>query len=136
LGLIDRRIHALAVGWLVYAALIGIGGFFGLAWAHAALNEHMSPFWGWHSWHHGWGGHGMPFVFWPFLAGAFFLRVTLALAAAIGLMQRARWGRMVAIVAGCLALIHLPFGTALGIWTLITLLSAPNALGYEMLARS
>ncbi|HEY9127496.1 MAG TPA: hypothetical protein VIM62_10240, partial [Acidobacteriaceae bacterium] len=120
----------------VYAALIGLGGLFGLAWAHAALDGHMGPFWGWHSFgHHGWGGHHMPFFFWPFVTGAFFVRVALALAAGFGLMQRRRWGRVVAIVAGCLALIHVPFGTALGIWTLITLLTAPNAQGYEVMAR-
>ena len=137
LGLIERRIHMLAVAWLVYAVIIGIGGFFGLAYAHAALGGHMSPFWGWHAFgHHAWGGHHMPFFFWPFVTVAFFLRVALALAAGFGLLQKTTWGRMLAIIAGCLALIHIPFGTALGVWTLITLLSAPNALGYQVMARS
>jgi hypothetical protein len=136
LGLIERRVHALAVGWLVYAAVIGIGGLFGLAWAHAAIDGNMGPFWGWHSFgHHGWGGHHMPFFFWPFVTVAFFFRVALALAAGFGLMRWTTWGRPVAILAGCLALIHIPFGTALGIWTLITLLSAPNAMGYRAMAR-
>jgi hypothetical protein len=136
LGLIERRIHALAVGWIVYGALIGIGGFFGLAWAHAAFGSQMSPFWGWHAFgHHAWGEHHMPFFFWPFITVAFFLRVALALAAGYGLLQKTSWGRIVAIIAGCLALIHIPFGTALGVWTLITLLSAPNALGYQVMAR-
>lgn len=139
LGLIDRRVHALAVGWLVYATVIGIGGLCGLAWAHAALEGDIGghvPFWTWHALgHHGWGSHHMPFFFWPFVTVAFFFRVVLALAAGLGLLQRTRWGRTVAILAGCLALIHVPFGTALGIWTLITLLSAPNALGYEVMAR-
>jgi hypothetical protein len=137
LGLIERRIHALATAWLVYAAIIGIGGLCGLAFAHAALGSHIGPFWGWHAFaHHGWGSHHMPFFFWPFVTVAFFLRVALALAAGFGLMQRTRWGRTLAIVAGCLALIHMPFGTVLGVWTLITLLNAPNALGYQVMARS
>jgi hypothetical protein len=41
----------------------------------------------------------------------------------------------VAIVAGILALIHLPFGTVLGIWPLVVLLNAPNAAGYEAMVR-
>ena len=133
--LFDRRIHMLAVAWLVYAAVIGIGGFFGLAFAHAALGGHMDPFWGWHTFGHHWGSHHVPFVFWPFVTGAFFFRVGLALLAGIGLMQRAAWGRPVAVIAGFLALIHIPFGTVLGIWTLITLLSARNAMGYRWMAR-
>ena len=46
--------------------------------------------------------------------------------AGVGLLQRAEWSRMLAIVLGCLSLINAPFGTALGIYTLWVLLS-PNA---------
>ncbi len=46
--------------------------------------------------------------------------------AGIGLLQRAEWSRMLAIVLGCLSLINAPFGTAIGIYTLWVLLS-PNA---------
>ncbi len=42
--------------------------------------------------------------------------------AGIGLLKMRSWARVVAIVVGCLNLIHLPFGTALGIYTLWVLL--------------
>jgi hypothetical protein len=140
LGLVERRVNALALGWLIYAAVIGLLGFFGLVFAHAVLSGHMGPFWhgpfesGQHFGHH-WSGPGMPLFFLHFAWVALLIRFGLALAAGLGLMQKAPWGRWVAIVAGCLALIHLPFGTVLGVWTLVVLLNAPNALGYDVMAR-
>jgi hypothetical protein len=142
LGLIERRINSLAVGWLVYAGLIAITGLFGLAFAHAFLSGHMGPLgaeprmWDGHGFgHRFWTGPVMPLFFLRFAWMTLAVRVGLALAAGLGLMQKSTWGRWVAIVAGCLALIHLPFGTALGIWTLVVLLNAPNAAGYEAMAR-
>jgi hypothetical protein len=77
----------------------------------------------------------MPFFFLRFARLVLFAKVTLALAAGAGLMQKASWGRWVAIIAGCLAILHPILGTALGIWTLAVLLNAPNAAGYEVMAR-
>jgi hypothetical protein len=142
LGLVERRINSLAVGWLVYAGLIAVTGFFGLAFAHAFLSGHMGRYgadprvWDGHGFgHHLFVGPSMPLFFLKFAWMSLAVRVGLALAAGLGLMQKAPWGRWVAIVAGCLALLHLPFGTALGIWTLVVLLSAPNAAGYEAMVR-
>jgi hypothetical protein len=126
LGLIERRVNALAVGWLVYGGLIAITGFLGLAFAHAMLSGHGHRFW---------MGPGMPLFFMRFAWLTLAVRAGLALAAGFGLMQKTTWGRGVAIVAGCLALLHMPFGTALGVWTLVVLLNAPNAAGYEAMAR-
>ena len=140
LGLIERRVNALAMGWLIYGGLIAIGGFCGLAFAHAFLAGHGGPFgsdmhpWGEHG-HRFWIGPGMPLFFMRFAWMTLAVRAGLALAAGFGLMHKTTWGRGVAIVAGCLALLHMPFGTALGIWTLVVLLNAPNAAGYEAMAR-
>jgi hypothetical protein len=46
-----------------------------------------------------------------------------------GLLARQGWGRVLAIVFGILSLIRIPFGTALGIYTLWVL--APGAAGAE-----
>jgi hypothetical protein len=139
---VERRVNALAVGWLVYAGLVALTGLIGLAFAHAWMNGHMG---GYGPGSGNWNGHGFgrnflngpmmaPF-FLKFARVALFIRVGLALAAGGGLMQKASWGRWVAIVAGCLALFHPLLGTALGIWTLVVLLNAPNAAGYEAMAR-
>jgi hypothetical protein len=52
-----------------------------------------------------------------------------------GLLERQPWARMLAIVLGCFSLVHMPFGTALGIYTLWTLLPARSEAEYHQLAR-
>ncbi len=52
-----------------------------------------------------------------------------------GLLEHQPWARMLAIVLGCFNLIHPPFGTALGIYTLWTLLPAKSEEEYRQLAR-
>jgi hypothetical protein len=135
LAQVERRVNALAVGWFVYAGLSAIGGLFALAFAHAWMSGHGGA-WSGHGFGHNYlYGPAMPFFFMRFARIALFLRVALALAAGIGLMQKASWGRWVAIVAAFLVLLHPILGTALGIWTLVVLLSAPNAAGYQAMAR-
>ena len=131
LALVERRINALAVGWLVYAGLIAVTGLLGLAFAHAFVN-HMGPWQ--HGMWHGWERPFMPGFFLRFAWAALGLRLGLALAAGYGLMHKASWGRWVAIVAAILSVIHLPFGTVMGVWTLVVMLSAPNVTGWEMMA--
>jgi hypothetical protein len=138
LAVVERRVNALAVGWFVYAGLMAFTGAIGLAFAHAWMGGHMGAYgdWGGHGFGHNFlNGPGAPFFFLRFARAVLFLRVMLALVAGVGLMQKASWGRWVALVAGCLALVHPPLGTALGIWTLIVLLNAPNAAGYQVMAR-
>ena len=58
----------------------------------------------------------------------------LAVVAAWGLLQRESWGRTVALIAGVLALIRIPFGTALGIYTLWVLMPQTSDEEYRQLA--
>jgi len=48
-----------------------------------------------------------------------------------GLLQRESWARMLALVLAFLALFHIPFGTALGIYTLWVLLPAASDAEYR-----
>jgi hypothetical protein len=52
-----------------------------------------------------------------------------------GLLEHQPWARMMAIVLGCFSLVHPPFGTALGVYTLWTLLPAQSEEEYRQLAR-
>jgi hypothetical protein len=61
------------------------------------------------------------------------VRAGLALVAGWGLLEHAPWGRLVAIVAAILSLLKFPFGTALGIWTLVILLGYRNSTLYDRL---
>ncbi len=42
--------------------------------------------------------------------------------AGIGLLKHHEWGRVMAIIVGCISLVDFPIGTALGVYTLIILL--------------
>jgi hypothetical protein len=73
----------------------------------------------------------------PFLSALGFGISALAVLGAIagwGLMAHGSWARMLAIVLGCISLIHLPLGTALGIYTLWVLLPEDAASEYQRLA--
>jgi hypothetical protein len=127
------RVKALSVVWFIYAGLALVTGFMGLAFANAFLSGRFGP------WMHGpWAQGPMP-PEWLFPAVLHFawiavvVRTALALMAGWGLMEHSQWGRIVAIVAAFLSLLKFPFGTALGIWTLVVLLGYRNSSLYEQL---
>jgi hypothetical protein len=132
------KVRALSVVWFIYAVFSLLKGIVGLFWANALLFGHFGP-WANGPWMNGpWAdGATSPMWFMPAIlrfAGIFLVfRAGLALAAGWGLMQRAEWGRIVAIVAAFLCLLKFPFGTALGIWTLVVLLGYRNSTLYRQL---
>lgn len=65
-----------------------------------------------------------------FLAGA-----VASLLAGWGLLDRQPWARTLAIVLACFNLLHVPFGTALGVYTLWVLLPASSEEEYRRFAR-
>jgi len=127
------KVKALAVVWFIYAALSLLAGFAGLAFVGAFLSGHFGP------WMHRpfvqgqlppeWLGPAIIHFAWIFLV----LRTALIIVAAWGLLERTQWGRIVAIVAAILSLLKFPFGTALGIWTLVMLLGYRNSTLYQTL---
>jgi hypothetical protein len=128
----SSQIRALSIVWFIYAALGLLLGMVGLAFANAALSGHFG------TWLHGqgadawpmpWFGHAIVGFGWIFLIA----RTGLAVAAGWGLMEHAPWGRVVAIIAAIINLIHFPFGTAVAIWTLVMLLGYRNSTLYEQI---
>jgi len=53
-----------------------------------------------------------------------------------GLLNYRPWARTLALIVGVIALIHIPFGTALGIYTLWVLLPGDSEHEYRRLAHS
>lgn len=53
-----------------------------------------------------------------------------------GLLERQPWARMLTIVLGCFNLIDMPFGTALGVYTLWVLLPGKSEEEYRQIARA
>lgn len=129
------RIRALSIVWFVYGGLTLAFGMIGLFFAKAAMNGAFGH----------WEGHSRlfdspwgPGVFGPgflhFVWAITVVRAALALIAGWGLMERAQWGRVVAVVAAFIAMFHtFPLGIALGIWTLVTLLGYRNTVLYDQL---
>ena len=126
------KLKALSTVWFIYGALTLVLSFVGMAFARAFIFNHFGP---WpHSWSHApfrpeWFGPAFLHFIWVFIV----LRAALLFAAGWGLLEHAPWGRMVAIVAAFLSLLKFPFGTALGIWTLVTLMGYRNQTLYEEL---
>ena len=69
------------------------------------------------------------------IAVVLMVKAAAGIAAGLGLLQRQDWGRILAIVLGAVSLINIPFGTALGIYTLWVLVSPGADKEYEALAR-
>lgn len=125
------KVRALSLAWMVYAALSLLTGLAGLSFAHAFFSHHFG------NWSNGpWGDNSD--WFFPAIVHlvwvAITLRSALALVAAWGLYERTQWGRIVAIVAAFLSLLKFPFGTALGIWTLVVLMGYQNSTLYAQLS--
>lgn len=129
----STKIRALGILWFVYAGLSLLVGFAGLAFLRGAFFGGFGP-WMMHPMMHGptppaWVFGAMLPIVWAYMA----IRAALAIAAGWGLMAHAQWGRIVAIIAAIVSLIRFPFGTALGIGTLVILLGYRNSRLYEQL---
>jgi hypothetical protein len=126
------KIRALSIVWFIYAGFSVLTGFVGLAFAHAFFSHHFG---GWNNgpWPNGpgpeWFGPALFHLVWV----SILVRTALAVVAAWGLLERARWGRIFAIVVAILCLIKFPFGTAIGIWTLVVLLGFRNSMLYQQI---
>jgi hypothetical protein len=126
------KVRLLGILWLVWAGISLVFGFAGLAFAKAFLAGAFGP-WANSPWAH---GGTMPWFFpmamhfaWIFIT----LRAVLCAVVGWGLLERTQWGRILAIIVAILSLIKFPFGTALGIATLVILLGYRNTALYEQL---
>jgi len=121
-------VKALSVVWYVYAGLSLLLGFAKLTFAKAFFLGGFGP------WAHSpvppmWIGAAMHIAWLNMVIFS-----ALAVAVGWGLQERAHWGRILAIVAAFLNLLHVfPLGAALGIWTLVMLLGYRNSTLYEQL---
>ena len=74
-------------------------------------------------------------VFLPFIGGVLVAAGALSVLVGIGLLLRLGWARIAAVIAAAIGLINIPFGTALGIYTMWVLLPADHEQNYRALAR-
>jgi hypothetical protein len=127
------KINALSIVWFIFAGFSILYGFTGMAFARAFFANHFG------GWDHGpWSNGPGPQWFGPVLMHLIWVKImvrtTLAVITAWGLIERARWARIFAIVVAFLSLFSIPpFGTALGIWTLVVLLGFRNQMLYQQI---
>lgn len=124
-GRVQAHIRLLGILWLALSAFDVMGGIVGIVLANSIFS-------------HEWGIQGLPLFLQPLIRG--FAIFSLAKAAAgflagWGLLNRQSWARPLAIAMGIVSLfIHIPFGTALGVYTLWVLLPAHAEAEYEKLS--
>lgn len=124
---VAQHSRLLGILWIAYSALLVIPAIFLIVFFGRILPIilSMQP-------QHATNGPPPELVFGflrPFLTFIGLMMLAKAFAgivAGVGLMQRAEWSRMLTIVLACIGLISIPFGTALGVYSLWVLLS-PNA---------
>ncbi len=126
---VSGHLRTLGILWIVASAL-RVLPFAGMHWFHHFGFGSGSewPFWG------GFPGHFLGFL--GALSAIWALTGLVGILAGWGLLDRQPWARTLAIVLGCIALIHIPFGTALGIYTLWVLLPPESEQEYRRTARA
>jgi len=127
-GRVDQHIHLLGILWLAMSAFNAIGGLVLLIVGNT-LFAHMIEM-------------GVPSqVPRGFLTALLttigiivLAKAALGFLAGWGLMQCESWGRILAIVLAFISLFNIPFGTAIGVYTLWILLPAPSQQEYDAIA--
>ena len=126
---VQEHIRLLAILWLALSALNAVGAVI-LYVLSNTLFVHLPEMSG-NPMATGWL---RPFL--GILAMLIAVKAAVGFLAGWGLLQREPWARILVIVLAFLALFNVPFGTALGIYTLWVLLPAGADAEYEAQARS
>jgi hypothetical protein len=117
-GRVQDHLNLLGILWLAFSAFNAIGGVFVLLAYRFFIYKLNVP----------------PFVQ-PLLAGIgwlVILKSAAGLATGFGLMQRESWARILTLILAFIALFtNIPFGTALGVYTMWVLLPHESEQEYE-----
>ena len=111
---LEQHRRLLGILWLVYALFTLLGGVALVVVANVIFG-HMRV------WHESAPNFVHPLLM--FIGLLILVKGILSLVAAWGLLERLQWARMLAVVLGMISLFNIPFGTALGIYTLWVLMS-------------
>ena len=126
---VHSHVHTLAILWLVYSTFTILAWFIAIPFLGFIFSH------GGHGFYHGDFPFGMSMHwFIPLITTVLYIRSGLGLLVGIGLLRRDRWARPLALVVGILMLLKIPFGTALGIYTLWVLVPTQSAMEYDAVA--
>ena len=116
------HIRTLGIMWIVYSAIHLVPGLIVSSMPHWMPYDSGFPFF----------MHGIFRV----VGGLLMVKGLLGIAAGWGLLERQSWARVLALVLGFVSLIHVPLGTAIGVYTLWVLLPGTSEIEYRQMARS
>lgn len=126
-GRVQRHVHLLGILWLAISAVNVVGGLIAIVIANVLFPHLHLP-------------TEMPveFITTMMTIGGILILAKSAVGfiAGWGLMQREAWARVVALVLAFVSLFNVPFGTAVGVYTLWVLMPAPSQEEYDALAES
>ncbi|HVO63974.1 MAG TPA: hypothetical protein VMT53_23835 [Terriglobales bacterium] len=125
---VQQHARLLAIFWIAYSALNVIGGVVLIVIAGNIFGRLPHP-----------AGIPSELLIWfrPVMVSLGVITLVKAAAgffAGWGLLQREPWARILALIVAFLALLNIPVGTALGIYTLWVLLPAQSDQEYRLLA--
>jgi hypothetical protein len=130
---LSNHVRVLGILWLVYSIFHIVMAAWTLAFSHYFLPAMQDAF----------SHSNIPFPFPIFRFMHVFYALTaiygvatgiLGIFAGAALLQRKRTARVLAIVAAFICVISIPFGTAIGVYTLVILLPGHAARAYEQIA--
>jgi hypothetical protein len=125
LSRVEQHLRLVGILWIAYALFHAVGGCVLLIVSNTIFGRYGS------------GEH--PAFIHPLLSGiAVFLlaKAGVSLITGFGLLERQSWGRPLALVMAFIALLNVPFGTALGVYTLWVLMSPQADSEYARLTAS
>lgn len=128
-GRVARHLHLLAVLWFAASAINVIGAVAVFIVANTLFGHVIRI-------QEAWPMQGFLHTLLSSVAMLLFLKALAGFAAGWGLLERQPWARVLTLVLGFVSLIHIPFGTALGIYTIWVLLSPQADEEYRRLAQA
>ena len=129
-GRVRQHVHMLGILWLAMSALNTVGGVVLLVVANTFfphIHELGAP-------------REVPSEFLTSLLTILGILVlaksAIGFLAGWGLIQREAWGRVIALVLAFISLFNIPFGTAIGVYTLWVLLPGPSQEEYDAMVEA
>ena len=134
LSRVARHLRTLGILWCVYGGYHLIKGLIAMTFLSAFTVHTFTGSWPFWSYYHGPSPAPWMHVLIPMLATTTVVWTAVMLLVGYALLTRRSWGRVLAIVVGVLSLIAIPFGTALGIYTLWVMASGVSGMEYDAIA--
>lgn len=132
---VRRHLQTLGVLWCVYGLYRLVYGLVAMTLLRAfTIHSFYGGDWPFWSYYHGPSPAPWMQAMVPVIATITVVWTALTLLVGYGLLTRRSWGRVLAIVFAVLSLIRVPFGTALGIYTLWVLAPGLSGVEYDEIA--